>query len=128
MTNTNCPNCDRDQCPTLFATFARMPPSSSNRAMADCANHTVNWRARALTETARADAAEAELRALREALPKWETDGNAWKLQFGPIERWVLPTNHGWLADGYGIVRDSRDEAMALVVADLGLPPCEVLP
>lgn len=60
MTNTNCQNCDRDQCPTLFATFARMPTASRNRAMADCANHTVNWRARALTEAARADAAVAQ--------------------------------------------------------------------
>ena len=60
--NNNCHICDRADCPTLTLPFL---PSVG---LADCANHTVDWRARAITETARADAAEARIAILEPAV------------------------------------------------------------
>lgn len=56
MNGTNCPNCDRADCPMLSCSAVR-GTMASNRAMADCANHTVDWRARALAAEARIAAA-----------------------------------------------------------------------
>jgi hypothetical protein len=132
--NTNCKKCDRAQCPTLFEVFLRMPTAASNRALADCANHAVDWYSRAQAAEARATAAEAELAKLRDGLPRWHEwrDGDyslilANKASIGGVtskdDRWrCAPT-------GTNITRhDTRDDAMRAVEKALGLPVCEVLP
>lgn len=70
MNNTNCPNCDKPECARkqAIAEWQAEPigtPTAvaagklAHAAMVACDTNTVNWRARALTEAARADAAEA---------------------------------------------------------------------
>lgn len=59
--NTNCQNCNRADCPTLTLPTITAITAESVAAIDDCCNSTVDWRARALTEAARADAAEARI-------------------------------------------------------------------
>jgi len=65
--NTNCQNCDRADCPTFTMPEesewqnTREDAAAIEAAIADCEANRVDWRARALTETARADAAEARI-------------------------------------------------------------------
>ena len=144
--NTNCPNCDRADCqvPDLSKRIAkahRETPwleTEAEHLIVDakllCQANTVNWRARALTEAARADAAEAELRTLREGLPRWAPE-NADKDRLrlikdqkflgqvvfvrGQWQQWVTGVPH---------MSDTQEAARRLVERHHGLPPCEVLP
>ena len=99
MTNTNCTDCDKPDCPRreardVFDAYPSDKAVDGNpeweaitdamwAANAVCERNTVNWRARALTAEARADAAEARIalatfiaNTQAESLTTQSTEGN----------------------------------------------------
>lgn len=135
MTTTNCQNC-----PSCAGTGGVWDATYSGHLSCDACNGTgvnrVDWHTIALTEKARADAAEAELRALREALPKWCPDGqDSWLLKFGDF---IKPPEmvDFWAGNSCAELHKTHrlgrattpDAARRLVEQHHGLPPCEVLP
>ena len=141
--NTNCKNCDKPDCPhkasrEVFDVYPMHLAVDSNSewiailnamyaAERVCDSNTVNWRDRCL-------AAEAELLALREALPKWRkpsrlrwwlktADGQILGLTDDRDPRWPVWSRDEDLGDA-----ESFDAARRLVELHHGLPVCEVLP
>lgn len=141
MTNTNCPNCDRADCPTFTMPEesewqnTREDAEAIEAAIADCNANRVDWRARAITEAARADSAEAELRVLRQYMPKWrkgQPDGLDLDTDGGKFLGFVTPKGDRWAAalnnqTELGAPK-TQEAARRLVEQHHGLPPCEVLP
>jgi len=140
--NTNCEKCDRPECEVLPLQRAvqayLMAPEDDSQVAADlgsrvygathaCRLARVDWRARCL-------AAEAELSAMRQYMPKWRKDSaGGFTLGFSVTTLASVIDSHGlWFATVLHRRVDeplgTRDEAMRAVEKVLRLPVCEVLP